>query len=83
MRFQEVKNYKYVKYVVYIKSFIIGKQTITKDQKTFENNIHAAINYAKELKKTMKEYPELYTDSKIIMEKIVTESNTYEVIEGD
>ena len=29
MRFQEVKNYKYVKYVVYIKSFIIGKQTIT------------------------------------------------------
>ena len=83
MKFQEIKNYKYVKYVVYIKSFIVGTQIITKDQKIFENDIHAAISYVKELKKTMKEYPELYTDSKIIMEKIVTKSDTYEVLEGD
>lgn len=83
MKFQEIKNYKYVKYIVYIKSFIVGKQTITKNQKTFENDIHEAISYIKELKKTMREYPELYTDSKIIMEKIVTKSDTYEVLEGD
>lgn len=81
MQFKEIDNYKYVKYVVKVESSIIKSQKITSKEKTFEK-IQKAITYIKCLKAEIEKFPELYPNPRIIIEKIVTKSNTYEVLEG-
>lgn len=82
MQFKEINNYKYIKYVVKVESSITKSQKMTSKEKTFEQ-IQKAISYIKCLKDEIKKFPELYPNSRIIMEKIVTKSDTYEVLEGE
>lgn len=82
MQFKEIDNYKYIKYIVKVESSIIKSQKMTSKEKTFEQ-IHKAIAYIKCLEAEIKKFPELYPNSRIIMEKIVTKSDTYEVLEGE
>lgn len=82
MQFKEIDNYKYVKYIVKVESSIIKNQKMISKEKTFEQ-IQKAVAYIKCLKAEIKKYPELYPNSRIIMEKIVTKSDTYEVLEGE
>lgn len=82
MQFKEIDNYKYVKYIVKVESSIVKNQKMTSKEKTFEQ-IQKAIAYIKSLKAEIKKFPELYPNSRIIMEKIVTKSDTYEVLEGN
>lgn len=82
MQFKEIDNYKYVKYIVKVESSIIKSQKMTSKEKTFEQ-IQKAISYIKCLKAEIKKFPELYPNSRIIMEKIVTKSDTYEILEGE
>ena len=82
MQFKEIDNYKYIKYIVKVETSILKSQKMTSKEKTFEQ-IHKAIAYIKCLKAEIKKFPELYPNSRIIMEKIVTKSDTYEVLEGE
>lgn len=58
------------------------KQIMTSKEKTFEQ-LQEAVVYIECLKAEIKKFPELYPDSKIIMEKIIIKSDTYEVLEGN
>lgn len=82
MKFKLISNYKYVKYVVKVESSIIKSQKMINKEKTF-NQLEMAIVYIKSLEAEIKKYPELYPNSRIIMEKIVTKSDTLEVLEGE
>lgn len=82
MKFKLISNYKYVKYVVKVESSIIKSQKMINKEKTF-NQLEMAIVYIKSLEAEIKKYPELYPNSRITMEKIVTKSDTLEVLEGE
>ena len=49
MKFQEIKGYKYTKYVVEVEYFITKDQKMLKPDKSFDD-IHKAIAYIKEIK---------------------------------
>lgn len=81
MQFKGINNYKNIKYIVNIESLVTKDQKITRKEKTFEQ-IEKAISYIKYLKAEIKKFPKEYPNSRIIMEKIIIKSNTYEVLEG-
>lgn len=80
MQFKEISNHKYIRYIVKVESSILKSQKMTNKEKTFKQ-IQRAIAYINRLKAEIKKFPELYPNSKIIMEKIVTKLNTYEILE--
>lgn len=82
MQFKRIDNYKYIKYIVKVESSIMKEQKMTSKEKTFEQ-LEKAVVYIECLKAEIKKFPELYHDSKIIMEKIIIKSDTYEVLEGN
>lgn len=82
MKFQEIKGYKYTKYVVEVEYFITKDQKMLKPDKTFDD-IHKAIAYIKEIKKEAKQYPELYKNYKIWMHRIKTVADDFLVLEGE
>lgn len=93
MKFLELKEkkYKYIKYIVRVECTLCTDQKLIRDEKEFTNEpescsksciINDVCDYISRLKEHIKNYPELYPNAKIFLERIKTESTSYEVLEG-